>query len=515
MFDKLSSNTIALMNAFRKDNAATSGIQTATGLQFYYLEEVAKQTYPVFYPVLAETPRVFPMFNGMRVGGPGVNWKQVVEIDANGYPGISEGHRNKYTSIKTKDAYAPYAFIGKDASATFQAYAESLGLDDALKIAQFTNLNALLNGEERMILFGNPGTPDVGGYGGYVLGQCPQPVGASSSTAGTFTSGTYYCYCVALTPWGVSLASATGVAIPYDRVNADGSKDTINGGTSQISAASSSWSQTGSKAVDVSVTPVNGAVGYAWFIGKTDAAHAFFAGITATCIATILAPGAGTNQNAADAGLVADASYNLLDFPGALTYHFATYGSSRVAYLKDLTGSKGALTGFTSGGDGTIGEFEDVADYLWTNFKASIDKIWLGGSLIRSASKAILTSASGPGAQRLIIDRDAKGEITGGQIVTEYHWKYSATAQKKIVPIAAHPWLPEGTVWFDITTNPYPAAGNAIPAVRRIITLEDHFSIKWPYRNLTHELGIYAFLTQQHYLPWCGAVLTGVANKVN
>ena len=38
-------------------------------------------------------------------------------------------------------------------------------------------------------------------------------------------------------------------------------------------------------------------------------------------------------------------------------------------------------------------------------------------------------------------------------------------------------------VLFDITTNPYPAAGDAIPAVRRIMSLEDHFSIKWPYRN--------------------------------
>ncbi len=516
MFEGMSERTLALFAQMKKD-ATTFGIATNSGVQFYYLEETAKQTYPVFYPILSETPRVYPMYNGVRVGGPGVNWKQIVGVDVSGYPAVSEGHRNAYTAVSEKDAYAPYAYLGKDASATFQAYSQALGFDDALKIAQFTNLNALLNGEEKMIMFGNPGNGSVNGYGGYVLGQCPQPSGLQSASTGTYASGTYYVYCVALTPWGVAMATSTGCAIPVQRVNADGSKDAINGGTSQISAASSGVSLDGSHGIDVKVAPVNGAVGYAWYIGKSNAAGAKFNGVTALCMATFTAPLTGSLQTAADAGLAADASYNLLDFPGALTWHFQTYGATNgfTAYLKDITGTAGTPTGFTSNGDGTIKEFEDVADYLWINFKASIDKIWLGGALIQSASRAILTSASGPGAQRLIIDRDSDGKIIGGQIVSEYHWKYSSTTAKKTVPVSAHPWLPDGTVWFDITTNPYPAAGQSIPAVRRIVTLEDHFSVKWPYRNLTHEIGIYAFITQQHYLPWCGAVLTGVANKVN
>ncbi len=50
------------------------------------------------------------------------------------------------------------------------------------------------------------------------------------------------------------------------------------------------------------------------------------------------------------------------------------------------------------------------------------------------------------------------------------------------------------------------------PAVRRIATLEDHFSIKWPYRRLQHEVGVYCFETLQHYLPFSIGILTGVGN---
>jgi hypothetical protein len=96
-----------------------------------------------------------------------------------------------------------------------------------------------------------------------------------------------------------------------------------------------------------------------------------------------------------------------------------------------------------------------------------------------------------------------------------YNWKYSPFGTPKALPIKTHPWLPNGTVLFDITSNPYPAAGDAIPAVRRVVTLEDWFSILWPYRRLSHEMGVYQISTLQHYLPFAMGILTGCANTVN
>ena len=223
-----------------------------------------------------------------------------------------------------------------------------------------------------------------------------------------------------------------------------------------------------------------------------------------------------TNQtaNATDTnthkGLTTDNSYNLIDFDGVTTWHIGTYGAAQQAYLKDLAGA-----GFTSLGNGMVKEFEDCADYLWTNFKSSVDTIWVGGNLINAVTQAILgTGASGEGSARYVFSSADGSILIGGSKVLQYRWKYSVTGAPKVVDVKTHPWLPDGSVFFDITVNPYPAAGGQIPAVRRIVSLEDHFSIKWPYRTLLHELGIYCFETMEHYLPFCGGVITGVDNSV-
>lgn len=519
----ISEETLAMLKALRKDTT-TAGISQATGLNFYYLEPQAKNIYPVFYPLLASTPRVNPMFNGMRVGGTAVNWKAIVGIDAGGYPALSEGNRNAFMDITERDYASTFKFLGKDTEVSFQAQQSGLGFDDNIRLSQLAMLNALLNDEERMLLFGNSGPSGSGGNNGYALGTTPTPATPTTATTGGSipASANNAVFCVALTPWGVQLASSTGVKLPFLRTNADGSTDTINGGTAVISAASGNVATTGTTSVlNVSVAPVQGAVGYAWFISQNAApttANAFFSAVTSSCVATLTtynntnqAANAQSSTVAGSAGnLTADHSYNNLDFDGLLTWTFNTASASSPSYWKDLGGA-----GFTSNGDGSIKEFEDVADFLWKNYKASVDAIYTGGSLIQSASKAILTASGGPGAQRINFSTDQSGKLTGGTLVADYRWKYSNTAAAKTVPVKTHPWLPDGVVYFDITTNPYPAAGNSIPAVRRIVSLEDHFSIKWPYRKLEHELGVYCFETLEHYIPFASAVLTSVANKVN
>src|SRR5579872_3142411 len=276
---------VALVKGLQKD-ATTAGISSATGLNFYYLEQQAKNIYPVFYPLLASTPRVNPMFNGMKVGGTGVNWKAITGIDIGGYPAVSEGNRNEFMNVREKDYFAPFKFLGKDIEVSFQSQAMGLGFDDNISLAQLSLLNALLNDEERMMLFGNSGTSGVGGANGYVLGTTPTPVLSlnTDSTTGQLPAGSISAFCVALTPWGAYMASSTGVALPRLRTNADGSTDTINGGTAIVSAVSNTVTADATHtSVTAKVTPVQGAVGYAWFIsvnaGPTTA-NSFFSVIT-------------------------------------------------------------------------------------------------------------------------------------------------------------------------------------------------------------------------------------------
>lgn len=521
-----SEETLALIKALRKDNI-TTGISSATGLNFYYLEPQAKNIYPVFYPLLASTPRVNPMFNGMKVGGPAVNWKAIVGIDVGGYPAVSEGNRNAFMQLDERDFSAPFKFLGKDTQVSFQAQQMGLGFDDNIALAQLALLNALLNDEERMILYGNSGDAGHGGANGYVLGTTPTPVAALNldSTAGQLPANTHnYVFCVALTPWGVQMATSTGVMLPYLRTNADSSTDVINGGTAIVSLVSNDAGTTDAThtSVTATVAAVKGVVGYAWYISINvvpTTANAFFSTVSAAptvkLISYVNTNQAANAQSATVAGaagnLTADHSYNNLDFDGLLTWTFNYTSAVQPSYWKDLSGA-----GFTANGDGTIAEFETVLDYLWKNYKITVDKIYVGGSLIDSISKAILTASGGASAaQRLFFNMDEGGRIVGGVKVVQYRSKYSNVGAAKVLDVITHPWLPDGVVYFDLINNPYPAAGNSIPAVRRIVSLEDHFSIKWPYRKLQHEMGVYCFETMEHYIPFGTAVLTGCANKVN
>jgi len=531
----MNQTTMELIKQLRKD-ATTAGVSTATGLNFYLLEPQAKNLYPVFYPLLASIPRRNPMFNGQKVGGLGINWKAIISIDSGGYPAISEGNRNAFMNIQEKDFYAPYKFLGKDVEVTFQAQQTGMGFEDNIALAQLSQLNALLNGEERMILFGNSGPASAGGAQGFALGTTNTPVTSLVTTttdsfgnsAGIPSGTAVTLYCVALTGWGAYLAGTTGVQLPYNRLNADGSQDLINGGTGIISAISNSSTATSTTlTVKAVVTPTAGAVAYAWYMstnGSPTTANAYFVGQTVSGTAYFSAVPSTSNQvaNATNPGtgkgLTTDNSYNNLDFDGMMTWGFnwtgKTVNGPNIAlpsYWVDYAGA-----GFTSNGDGTILEFENVFDWAWLTYKLTFDKIYVGGNLISAISKAIITTGGGSSAaQRIIFDRDGDGSLKGGTKVVEYRSKYSNTGAPKAIPVLTHPWMPAGTVFFHLQNNPYPAAGASIPSVWDIVSLEDHFSIKWPYRRLQHELGTYCFETLRSYLPFGTAILTGLSNKVN
>jgi hypothetical protein len=494
-----------LIKTLRKD-ATTSGIEVGTGLNFYLLEPQAKQIYPVFYPLLASIPRVPPTLAGTLAGGDGVHWKAITGIDSDGYPATSEGNRNAVMNLTEKDYFAAFKYLGKETEVTFPAQASGRGFEDNVGLAQIALLNALLNDEERMILFGNSGSSG----NGFQLGTAPTPTVAVAA-GGSIPDGTYKVRVIALTGWGVHLASATGVKAPFTRTNADGSQDVLNGGTSAISAASANAvCGTGSNTINAEVVPVPGALGYAWYVGT--AGDETFLKVTSGPKVTITALPPGTNQKFNATGLNTDNSANDLDFDGLLTWAFnyapadsgqAVAGNS---YWKDLGGAN-----LNGAGDGTITEFEDALDFLWTQYKLSPDRIWVGGTLIRAVAAKILAAGVDKSVTRLTFDYSAAEKLVGGSFAVAYRSKYGP-GQVKTLDVMTHPWMPEGVIYFELINNPYPAAGNAIPAVRRIVTLEDHFSIKWPYRRLKHEVGVYCFPTLENYIPFGAAVLTGVGN---
>ena len=275
----------------------------------------------------------------------------------------------------------------------------------------------------------------------------------------------------------------------------------------------------GNLTIKASVNAIPGAVAYAWFVNGTSSLIGGFKFWYVTPYPTALISNlpAAANQalNASDPvtalDLSVDHSYNNIDFDGMTTIGFNSVGAAQPSYWKDFNGA-----GFTSNGDGTIKEFEDVLDYFWQTYKLTFDAIYVGGSLISAVSKAVITTGGGASAaQRIIFDTSGDGTLKAGTKLVAYYSKYSNTGAPKAIPVLTHPWMPDGTVFFHLKNNPYPAAGGTIPSVWQVMSLEDHFSIRWPYRKLQHELGTYCFELLQCYLPFGIANLTGLANKVN
>jgi hypothetical protein len=525
----LTQETLELLKAspLAKDTT-TTGISTGTGLLFYNLEPLARRIYPVHYPLLASIPRVVSPNAG---SGTSVNWKAIVGADSTngGYPGISEGHRNAFMPVTERNYQAAFKYLGKDIFTTFQAQYGGEGFDDARGQAQVNLLNSLLNSEERMILFGNSGTSGLGN--GFQLGTCGAPTVALKATAaivasqavgsGFANSTNVSVACVALTGWGLQMGSvSSGIVTSFTRTNADSTPDVIYGGSSAISAISAVVTAlTATPYVQATVTPIAGAMGYAWYVDSTDAgtgslANAKLVAITPTPTVYLGSVAAGGAQTGTATGLNADNSANPLDFDGITTWTLGV-GQAQGSYWKDLRGA-----GLTANGDGTIQEFEDVLNYLWNAFKLAPSKIYVGGSLISTITKAILTgpasgSTTGVSVQRLNFTTDQAGALTGGTLAASYRKKYIVSAQAGTadIPMQTHPWLPDGVILFDLEENPYP--GSNIPAVRRIMTMADHFSIAWPLKSLQWEIGAYCFETMQHYIPFGSAMLTGVGHLVN
>jgi hypothetical protein len=516
-----------LVKSFRNALAKgpTPSITTGTGLNFLPLEEEARNTYPVFHPVLDMIPRVTPEELGHEVGGLVATWKQIVSPGGNVLPSVPEGSRNAYISIPSVTTSASFVTLGIDAAVSFEAQSAGVGFNDNLGSANLAKLNTLLNLEERMAIFGNSGDA-AAGNNGFLLGAPAAPV-IALATGGTIASGTHVSvYVVPLTGWGVYNAaqfgaklSAPGVAQQISYTSADGNTVTLNGGTGLVSPASNVVTTTGSTlAVTVTVDAIPGAFGYAVFVDSTDAttpskANAFFAGVFTTSVFTVLALPSDANQ-AASALTATDYSanpataYTTGDFDGIATWLAGSQGGSRPAYWKDLAGAS-----LTSDGAGGIVEIERAIANQWNTYQVTPDALLISSDVMPAFQQAMQQSPSGSGAGTLWVRTgDPNKPGMGGSLIEEYKCKFSAYGLSKVLPIRNIPWLPSNTVLAPTFNNPYPAAGDTIPSNFRMVCREGYYGLKFPYTSRVHSMGIYVEEALECYVPWAGILLNSVGN---
>ncbi len=499
--DPLTQQTIDLVKQAQSSNPlnlAKAGITTGLGVVGYSLEPAAKLLYPVLTPLRNSIPRV-GMIGGMS--GTAEHWKVITAINSQKVrAGVSEGNRNAAISFTEVDQIAAYVGLGMEDFVTYEADYAGRGFEDVKALGVTAALQSLMISEEQIILNGNASLQ---------LGITPTPTLTTANTGGTIASGTTnFVYCAALTWWGLNgnggaqnpAPSSAALGPVVSRTNVDGSVDSFGGGVAQISAASSALTTTGSTStVTATVTPIKGAFGYAWFFGTSaGAANAFLAAITVLPSVILTAPPTSTYA-ANSTGLSADNSTCALEFDGLISQTLKLNG-----YYKSLAGAT-----LTADGYGGIVEIDAMFKFFWDNFRLGPQTLWVDSQCARDILKKIASGTTNP-TFRINLENTANslGGLVAGSAVTTYLNRYALNGAVA-VDIKLHPNAPTGSIYADLTTNPYPNSKVATP--RRIRTRQEYYQTEWPARTRKYEYGVYVDEMLQMYIGFGTGLICDIA----
>ena len=501
--------------------AGVPGVTTALGINFYDLRPPVELLYPVNVPIRNSMARVSRVNDGW---GTAAHWMATTVVGSQPIE-AEEGKRVAYSVPNNNQYVATYKEMGVERAVTFTAQAAGEGFADNMADEHIRALHSLFLGEEGLDLLGNSGPSSANsGNNGYALGQAPTPTLTQSAGSTAFTTAnTVYVYLVTIAPlgfpnnnWYGYLAQPTvtgGLTPQFVRANADGSSTTLNGGTSQISAVGSLAITTNGNQVTATAVPagstipgVPGAAAYAWFVGTAaGAANAYLYAITTVPSVTITATGTNTNQAASTPALQTDRSYNPLDYDGLLTWATAQGGYFISQWGQGPSGSN-SLTPLKMGG---VVEIENALEYFWSNYQFVPSKIWCGFQARLTLDYAMKWGGTNGQVATIFLNPNQVGGMVGGFQFDSYLSKWGTPGGNGLqIPIQHHPMLPSGTIYFELTNNPYPHS--RIPYVYAMLVQRDYYSIEWPITTREWTFGTYAHQTLQHHIPWGSGQITNI-----
>jgi hypothetical protein len=485
-------------------------VSSTLGYNFYDLRAPVFLLYPVNTPFRNTLAREGRVNDGY---GTAAHWMATRDVGSV-YGGVAEGKRGGVATPDKHDYVASYKEIGVERAVTFTAQFAGEGFADNLADEHLRGLHELWLQEEGIIINGNSGIAT--GMNGYTLKTAPTPVCATNGATSAITTPITV-YLVTIAPmgmprntqygYGVSHTVAGGLVPSYPRTNADGTTDTISGGTSIVSAASNT---TSGSPTSVTVTlpanklPVKGAAAYAWFVSTSNAptlANAYLTAITTNPSVTITAAllAASRPYAANDPLLQTDYSYSTLDFDGIYAYAVNAGGWT------DLYG--GSLK---SEANGRITDFETILQSIFDNYQTQPDEIWCSSDAAVAVDAAIKYNGSTPTGYQWMYNRDSQNNVLGGFVVSAYQSRFAVNNPTggNAIPIRIHPMMPAGTIYFHMKTNPYPHSRQA--QVMDMLVQRDYYSVEWPQVTRQWPHGTYCHEVLRHNMPWVSQILTGV-----
>lgn len=472
-----------------------AGITQALGLVNYDLQRPAIATYPWFadlIPLRATLPRV------KGNGGTATNWNAITGINTANLPvGVSEGNRNAPLTSTVAAFVRTYQGIGFEDFVTFEADYAAEQYDDAKARAVEGTMRSVMIAEEKMLLGGNVGV---------ALGTTPTPTAAGATTGGALSDATYYVGCIALSYMGYqnSAVTATGVPQTIARTNADSSSDTINGGAARPSAQATGVvlnAGTAVQRITATVTAVQGAVGYAWYLG-TAAGSLKLQQITTINSVNFSTALLTTTQEFVGLAATDYSRQTGYAFDGML-YQTGMLSTSGAYYVALPTGTAGTGTIPTTDSAGGITQIDTAMASFFATWKVGPDEAWMSAGHLQDISKMIMAG----GFYRLNMGASEVGAdiVGGGRLVSKYLNK--STGQ--LMNLRVHPYLMDGTIIFRKKTNPYPMSG--VGNVDEVRYRRDMYQIEWPLRTRKYEYGVYEDEVYVNYMPFLSGAITNVA----
>src|SRR5207302_878195 len=241
------------------DDRIAKTISISTGRVAYDLQAPAKNLFPVVTPIRNSLPRVG--------GGTGTasNWRQVTALTGSGFDAmgwVPEGQRSGQMSYTTATKSASYVTIGEEDAASYEAISAGRHFEDIQARMTFRLLQKLMRKGEMAVLAGNASLQ---------LGTPATPALSASGSGATLPAATYSVIAVALTFEGYQNSSlAAGVATTKTITGADGKTYVLSGGSSNKSA-NATQAVTLGQTLFASVTALQGAMAYAWYVGTAGA----------------------------------------------------------------------------------------------------------------------------------------------------------------------------------------------------------------------------------------------------
>ena len=485
-----------LMAAGLSPDALQKTISTGTGLVAYDLQAPAKNLYPVATPIRNRIPRV-----GGGIGT-ATNWRQVNAIFGSGFDAmgwVPEGQRSGNMSYSTSNKAATYVTLGEEDSATFEAIAAGRSFEDVQARMTMRLLQKAMLKEENAI---------IGGNASLALGTPATPSLSASGSGATLPAATYSVIVVALTFEGYRNATRVAplaVATSQTVTGADGATYTLSGGSSNKSA-NATQAVTLGQTLFASVTAIQGAVAYAWYVGTAGSEK--LEAITTINSAAFSAPLAGTGQAAT--AVTADNSTNSgLAFDGLLT---TALKSGSNAYVKLMaTGTAGTGTPLTQSGRGSIVEIDTMLQAMWDAYQVSPSVLYVNSQELKNITNKVLSNSSAPLLQYFQRPGDGDYRLTASGTIDFYFNPFMLDGGMRI-PIKIHPALPPGTIFGWAENLPVQYQSNEVPNIAEVKTRQDYYQIEWPITTRKRSVGVYMEEVLAVYAPFAMGVITGIAN---